>query len=58
MRLDMWPNIRTVRILDDCFVFLSSNKSTCPTGGAFQPPPESGLAPSHNAWADGVTVNP
>ena len=54
----MWPNIRTVRILDDCFVFLSSNKSTCPTGGAFQPPPESGLAPSHNAWADGVTVNP
>ncbi|KAF7375715.1 Glycoside hydrolase family 125 protein [Mycena sanguinolenta] len=27
-------------------------------GGAFQPPPESGLAPSHNDWADGVTVNP
>lgn len=28
------------------------------TGGAFQPPPESGLAPTHNDWADGVTVNP
>ena len=27
-------------------------------GGAFQPPPESGLEPSHNEWADGVTVNP
>lgn len=27
-------------------------------GGSFQPPPESGLAPSHNDWADGVTVNP
>ncbi|KAI0771853.1 Six-hairpin glycosidase-like protein [Trametes elegans] len=29
-----------------------------PYCGAFQPPPESGLAPSHNDWADGVTVNP
>ncbi|KIM45997.1 glycoside hydrolase family 125 protein [Hebeloma cylindrosporum] len=29
-----------------------------PYCGAFQPPPESGLAPSHNVWADGVTVNP
>ncbi|KAJ6467644.1 Six-hairpin glycosidase-like protein [Mycena vitilis] len=28
------------------------------TGGSFQPPPESGLKPSHNDWADGVTVNP
>lgn len=27
-------------------------------GGAFQPPPESGLPPTYNAWADGVTVNP
>ena len=26
--------------------------------GAFQPPPESGLAPSHNDYADLVTVNP
>lgn len=29
-----------------------------PYCGAFQPPPESGLAPTHNDWADGVTVNP
>ncbi|THG98569.1 hypothetical protein EW026_g3652 [Hermanssonia centrifuga] len=32
--------------------------SQFPYCGAFQPPPESGLAPSHNDWADGVTVNP
>lgn len=32
--------------------------SQYPYCGAFQPPPESGLAPSHNDWADGVTVNP
>ncbi|PFH52869.1 glycoside hydrolase family 125 protein [Amanita thiersii Skay4041] len=29
-----------------------------PYCGAFQPPPESGLASTHNDWADGVTVNP
>lgn len=29
-----------------------------PYCGAFQPPPESGLPPSYNAWAEGVTVNP
>ncbi|KAJ7183827.1 Six-hairpin glycosidase-like protein [Mycena filopes] len=29
-----------------------------PYCGSFQPPPESGLKPSHNDWADGVTVNP
>ncbi|TFK43339.1 Six-hairpin glycosidase-like protein [Crucibulum laeve] len=29
-----------------------------PYCGAFQPPPESRLAPTHNDWADGVTVNP
>ncbi|KIL68123.1 glycoside hydrolase family 125 protein [Amanita muscaria Koide BX008] len=29
-----------------------------PYCGAFQPPPESGLPPTHNDWADGVTVNP
>lgn len=27
-------------------------------GGAFQPPPESGLTPTHNDWADGVRVYP
>ncbi|KAI0650006.1 Six-hairpin glycosidase-like protein [Trametes meyenii] len=32
--------------------------SQYPYCGAFQPPPESGLAPSHNDWADGVIVNP
>ncbi|KAI0829436.1 Six-hairpin glycosidase-like protein [Trametes gibbosa] len=32
--------------------------SQYPYCGAFQPPAESGLAPSHNDWADGVTVNP
>ncbi|KAJ7636299.1 Six-hairpin glycosidase-like protein [Roridomyces roridus] len=32
--------------------------SEYPYCGAFQPPAESGLAPSHNDWADGVTVNP
>ncbi|KAF8076196.1 Six-hairpin glycosidase-like protein [Lyophyllum atratum] len=29
-----------------------------PYCGAFQPPPESGLRPTHNDWADGVKVNP
>ena len=29
-----------------------------PYCGAFQPPAESGLAPTFNEWADGVTVNP
>jgi meiotically up-regulated gene 157 (Mug157) protein len=29
-----------------------------PYGGSFQPSPESGLAPSHNDWADEVTGNP
>ncbi|KAJ7278384.1 Six-hairpin glycosidase-like protein [Mycena rebaudengoi] len=29
-----------------------------PYCGAFQPPPESGLAPTHNDYADGVTVSP
>ncbi|KAK7946306.1 uncharacterized protein PG986_010627 [Apiospora aurea] len=29
-----------------------------PYCGAFQPPPESGLAPSHNDWADNVRINP
>jgi uncharacterized protein len=29
-----------------------------PYCGSFQPPPESGLKPSHNDWQDGVTVNP
>ncbi|KAF8520126.1 Six-hairpin glycosidase-like protein [Gautieria morchelliformis] len=29
-----------------------------PYCGSFQPPPESGLPTSHNAFADGVTVNP
>ncbi|KAL0949606.1 hypothetical protein HGRIS_009652 [Hohenbuehelia grisea] len=32
--------------------------SEYPYCGAFQPPPESGLPPTHNDWADGVTVNP
>ncbi|KAJ7843004.1 Six-hairpin glycosidase-like protein [Mycena olivaceomarginata] len=32
--------------------------SAYPYCGSFQPPPESGLKPSHNDWADGVTVNP
>ena len=32
--------------------------SQYPYCGSFQPPPESGLAPTHNDWADGVTVNP
>ncbi|KZT37646.1 hypothetical protein SISSUDRAFT_1062661 [Sistotremastrum suecicum HHB10207 ss-3] len=29
-----------------------------PYCGAFQPPPESGLSPTFNPWAAGVTVNP
>ncbi|KAH9894255.1 Six-hairpin glycosidase-like protein [Cubamyces lactineus] len=32
--------------------------SQYPYCGAFQPPPESGLAPSFNGYAQGVTVNP
>ncbi|KIK95139.1 glycoside hydrolase family 125 protein [Paxillus rubicundulus Ve08.2h10] len=32
--------------------------SEYPYCGAFQPPPESNLPPSHNDWADGVVVNP
>lgn len=32
--------------------------SQYPYCGAFQPPPESRLPPTHNDWADGVTVNP
>jgi len=44
--------------------FLSLDISTAryvtqyPYCGSFQPPPESGLSPSHNSFADGVTVNP
>ena len=29
-----------------------------PYCGSFQPPPESGLPPTHNSWHDGVEVNP
>ncbi|KAJ7816799.1 Six-hairpin glycosidase-like protein [Mycena leptocephala] len=32
--------------------------SAFPYCGSFQPPPESGLAPSHNSFADLVTVDP
>ncbi|KAI0068999.1 hypothetical protein BV25DRAFT_1792433 [Artomyces pyxidatus] len=32
--------------------------SQFPYCGSFQPPPESGLSPTHNDYADGVTVNP
>ncbi|KAI0700704.1 Six-hairpin glycosidase-like protein [Cytidiella melzeri] len=32
--------------------------SQYPYCGAFQPPPESGLAPTHNDYADNVIVNP
>ncbi|KAF8623421.1 hypothetical protein AX15_006364 [Amanita polypyramis BW_CC] len=32
--------------------------SEYPYCGAFQPPPESGLPPTDNGYADGVTVNP
>jgi len=32
--------------------------SQFPYCGSFQPPLESGLSPSHNSFADGVTVNP
>ncbi|KAG6832973.1 hypothetical protein H0H92_004857 [Tricholoma furcatifolium] len=35
-----------------------NNEARYLEGGAFQPPPESGLAPTHNDYADGVTVNP
>lgn len=39
-------------------VFPARYISQYPYCGAFQPPPESGLSPSHNSYADGVIVNP
>ena len=51
---EIWCSLQLLMLSTSTARFVSQY----PYCGAFQPPPESGLSPSFNAYAEGVIVNP